>query len=210
MDLTSAIFLYLVIVISAVFHEYAHGWMAKRLGDLTAERAGRLTLNPLAHIDIWGTVIIPLFLVFTSGIFIGWAKPVPYNPYNLSDQRYGNLKVAIAGPVTNILIALILGAVIRIAPLFSNTLTFMTPQVIGLLVFVVLINIYLALFNLIPVPPLDGSKVLGDLWPSYWKSVDGFGMFGILIALFLAFFVLAPIAFSLLELIVGTPALRLL
>ena len=89
--LAQALFLYLVIVISAVFHEYAHAFVAKRLGDPTAERMGRLTLNPLAHLELWGTVIIPLFLVFTSGVFIGWAKPVPYNPHNLRGQRYGNL-----------------------------------------------------------------------------------------------------------------------
>ncbi len=197
------LFLYIVIVLSAVFHEYAHGWMAKQLGDSTAERMGRLTLNPFAHIDLFGTVIVPLFLVLTSGIFIGWAKPVPYNPYNLRDQRYGNLKVAIAGPVTNILIALAIGLVVRLAPLYQNTLTFMTDQALGLLGFVVLINIYLALFNLIPVPPLDGSKVLGDLFPRAWGAMQSIGIFGLVIALFLAFFILGPLADFILRLILA-------
>ena len=79
------IFLYIIIILSAVIHEYSHGWIADRMGDKTARYAGRLTLNPLAHMDLWGTVIIPLFLLFTGGIFIGWAKPVPYNPYNIQN-----------------------------------------------------------------------------------------------------------------------------
>jgi len=203
--LTEAIFLYIVIVISAVFHEYAHAWMARRLGDTTAEQMGRLTLNPLAHIDPIGTVLLPLLLLFApaivggQGVFIGWAKPVPYNPYNLRDQKYGNLKVAIAGPITNIIIALLLGLIVR----FSSQIAFMTPEVVGMLIFIVLINIYLALFNMIPIPPLDGSKVLSDLFPSSTGFMNAVGPFGIIIALFAAFYVLGPIAGLLLELIVG-------
>ena len=99
MDVISTkLFLYIVIVFSATFHEYAHGFIAYKLGDSTAKDAGRLTLNPFAHIDLMGTVIIPLFLLFYGGVFLGWAKPVPYNPYNLKDQKYGSLKVGIAGP----------------------------------------------------------------------------------------------------------------
>ena len=113
------LFLYFVIIISAVFHEYAHGLMAYNLGDETAYRAGRLTLNPLVHIDILGTIVVPLFLILTSGIFIGWAKPVPYNPYNLSDPKYGSLKVAAAGPAANLIIALFFGLLLRLSLLFN-------------------------------------------------------------------------------------------
>lgn len=187
------LFVYIVIILSAVFHEYAHGWAAWRMGDPTAKNAGRLTLNPIAHIDPWGTVILPLFLLYFSGIFIGWAKPVPYNPYNLSDQKYGNLKVAIAGPGINLLIALVIGLVIRFAPLYSS-FGFVTPLFLELLGFVAFVNIFLALFNLIPVPPLDGSKVVGDLFPGYERAVAGVGLWGVFIAIFLAFFIISPIA----------------
>ena len=94
------LFLYVVIVLSATFHEYAHGFIATN-SAIQGKKKGHLTLNPMAHIDLMGTVVIPLFLLFYSGMFIGWAKPVPYNPYNLRDQKYGSLKVGIAGPLAN-------------------------------------------------------------------------------------------------------------
>ena len=188
------LFLYLIIVLSATFHEYAHGFVAYKLGDSTAKNAGRLTLNPIAHLDLMGTVIIPLFLLFYAGIFIGWAKPVPYNPYNLKDQRYGSLKVGIAGPGMNLLIALILGIFLRIVisgifgfDIFSNFFL----EMVGLIVY---INIFLALFNLIPIPPLDGSKIFMDLFPKARYVIMQFGFLGIFIALLLAFFILSPLA----------------
>jgi Zn-dependent protease len=151
------IFLYIIIVLSAVFHEYLHGWAANALGDPTAKYAGRLTLNPLKHLDPLGTVIIPLFLLFFVGGFIGWAKPVPYNPFNLRDQKWGSSKVAIAGPGANFLIALTIGLFIHFFPLSGILYIALT--------WIVYINIFLALFNLIPIPPLDGSKILMDLFP---------------------------------------------
>ena len=188
------LFLYLIIVLSATFHEYAHGFVAYKLGDSTAKNAGRLTLNPIAHLDLMGTVVIPLFLLFYAGIFIGWAKPVPYNPYNLKDQRYGSLKVGIAGPGMNLLIALILGIFLRIVisgifgfGIFSNFFL----EMVGLIVY---INIFLALFNLIPIPPLDGSKIFMDLFPKARYVIMQFGFLGIFIALLLAFFILSPLA----------------
>jgi Zn-dependent protease len=151
------LFLYVIVVFSAVFHEYCHGWMANFLGDPTAKYAGRLTLNPLRHLDPMGTVIIPLFLLFFLGGFIGWAKPVPYNPNNLRDQKYGSAKVGGAGPGANFLIALIFGLFLRFSP----------PAGFLYLAFawIVYINIFLGLFNLIPIPPLDGSKLLMDIFP---------------------------------------------
>ena len=108
----------LVLVFSAVIHEYAHGWMAFRLGDDTAKKEGRLTLNPLVHLDWFGSIILPLLFIITkANFFLAWAKPVPYNPYNLRDKKYGELKVALAGPASNILLALFFGLVARFLPL---------------------------------------------------------------------------------------------
>jgi len=200
---SSQIFLYIIIVVSAVFHEYAHGWMAYRLGDTTAKDAGRLTLNPLVHIDPVGTVFVPLLLMLTSGIFIGWAKPVPYNPYNLSDQRYGSLKVAIAGPVSNFLIALIFGFVLRF---FGGTLLasgLVSEKFLELLALVIFINIILGIFNLIPFPPLDGSKVFADLFPKFWGGFMRLGPLGIVFALIIAFLFLMPVAQFVFWIVVG-------
>jgi Zn-dependent protease len=198
-EVLSKIFVYLVIVFAAVFHEYGHGFMAYELGDDTAKRHGRLTLNPLAHLDALGTVFIPLFLLFTSGTFIGWAKPVPYNPYFLRDKKYGSLKVALAGPLVNLVIALFLGLILRFSIGYSQS----SPDMIlepmtELLSFVVYVNIFLALFNLLPVPPLDGSKIFIDLFPrqsaKIWRWFEGTGFFGIFLALFIAMFFLPTAA----------------
>jgi len=196
------LFLYLVIIVSAIFHEYAHGWMAYRLGDPTAKNAGRLTLNPLVHIDLFGTVIIPLLLLFTSGIFFGWAKPVPYNPQNLRDQKRGSLKVGLAGPATNLLIAFMLGLLIRFSGIIGGV--FPIPSIswefLGLIVYV---NIFIGLFNLIPLPPLDGSKVFADLFPRQWHYFMRLGVWGIVLAIFIAMFFISPIAQIIFRLFVG-------
>ncbi len=194
------LFIYIIIILSAVFHEYAHGWAAYQLGDSTAKDEGRLTLNPLVHLDPIGTVILPLFLLFTSGMFLGWAKPVPYNPYNLRDLKYGTLKVAAAGPGANLLIALVVGLILRLfLPVISSYSMFL-PFYLG---FIVYVNIFLALFNLLPFPPLDGSKIFADLFPDQWKYFMQLGMMGIFIALFVAFFILSPIANFIFKIIVG-------
>ncbi|OGY63187.1 MAG: hypothetical protein A3B92_03745 [Candidatus Harrisonbacteria bacterium RIFCSPHIGHO2_02_FULL_42_16] len=195
------LFLYIVIILSATFHEFAHGFVAHKLGDDTAKNQGRLTLNPLAHIDLIGTILVPLFLLLTSGIFIGWAKPVPYNPNNLSDRRYGSLKVGIAGPAANLLIAFILGLPLRFSYLFLSA--GVSPLFLELVSFIVLINIFLALFNLIPFPPLDGSKVFADLFPRQWASIMRLGSAGIIISLLISFYFLPPVAQTLFWLITG-------
>ncbi|MDO8265232.1 MAG: site-2 protease family protein [Candidatus Parcubacteria bacterium] len=181
------IFLYLVIVFSAVLHEYFHGWTAYYLGDTTAKDARRLTLNPLKHMDPLGTFLIPLALLFYFGGFIGWAKPVPYNPNNLRDQKFGSTKVAFAGPAANFFIALLFGLILRFIPLeglFYVTLTW-----------VVYINIFLGLFNLIPIPPLDGSKLIMDLFPrSFFIQIMGNSIFGMILAFFMAITFLPYIA----------------
>lgn len=160
MDFSSVLFLYIIIILSAVLHEYAHAWAAFRQGDLTAKYAGRLTLNPLAHIDWWGTVLMPLLLLYYFKVFFGYAKPVPVNPYNFRDQRRGMIEVSLAGVATNFLTATSLGLIVRFLPDFILR---------DFLAAVVSVNIWLGVFNLLPVPPLDGSKLLmalADLRPA--------------------------------------------
>lgn len=181
------LFIYCIIVFSAVFHEYCHGWMANYLGDPTAKYAGRLTLNPIKHMDPLGTVLIPLFLLFFMGGFIGWAKPVPYNPFNLRDQKFGSTKVAFSGPAANFLIALIFGLSLRLFPIEGFLYITFT--------WIVFINIFLGLFNLIPVHPLDGSKLLFDLFPnSAIVQRMGTSFLGVFLALIIAFMFLGTIA----------------
>ncbi|MCA9366036.1 site-2 protease family protein [Candidatus Kaiserbacteria bacterium] len=156
-----SLFILTALILSIVLHEMAHGYMANWLGDPTARLQGRLSANPLVHIDPLGSVIIPLLLfVSSAGILFGWAKPVPYNPYNLSDQKYGEAKVAAAGPAVNLLIAFIFGMMIRFAVPLGLPAAFF-----DIATYIVYINILLAFFNLIPIPPLDGSKIIVALLP---------------------------------------------
>jgi Zn-dependent protease len=154
------IFFFIALIFSIIIHEVSHGFAAEILGDPTARLQGRLTLNPIPHIDVLGSIIVPAILVFSgSGFLFGWAKPVPYNPYNLKNQKWGEAIVAGAGPLSNIFLAITFGLVVRFG---SGTLS---TSFIGLAGLVVFINIMLAFFNLIPVPPLDGSKLLKSVLP---------------------------------------------
>lgn len=148
-----------VFIYSVVIHEVSHGFAAQALGDNTARDLGRLSLNPIKHIDIFGSIILPLILyIFGSPFVFGYAKPVPYNPSNLRDQRYGPIKVAMAGPASNIAIALAFGLTLRF---FSGVIpAWLDPQYFGI---IVAINLVLAVFNLFPIPPLDGHWVLVTL-----------------------------------------------
>ena len=197
--MSDKIFLYIVIILSAVAHEYAHAWVAYRQGDSTAKYAGRLTLNPLAHIDWWGTVLMPLMLLYFFNMFFGYAKPVPINPYNFRDQRKGMIWVSLAGVGANFLLAVFLGLFIRFMPGF-----FLNP----FLALVVMVNIWLGLFNLLPFPPLDGSKLLIAL--ADFKGARGGRIiellstpFGILIAIFIAMTFLPGLSSFLFKIIVG-------
>ncbi len=191
------IFGLVVLIFSVILHEVAHGHMANWLGDPTARLAGRLTLNPLRHIDPLGSIILPALLLITHApILIGYAKPVPYNPYNLRG-RYGEGLVAFAGPGTNILLALIFGFLIR----FSGAQ--LGPDLISAFAIIVYVNILLALFNLLPIPPLDGSKVLstllGMISPSLERGYDTFrlnferlGIFSGTLLMLMIFYFLSP------------------
>jgi len=210
------IFIIAILIFSIVIHEVAHGSMANSLGDPTARYAGRLTLNPLKHLDPMGSFIVPLLLVVMRSPFvIGWAKPVPVNPYNFTDQKHGGLKVSLAGPLSNLSLALIFGLAARLIPLEASTRAaiaggFLTlgggvaaggfwGQIFYLFLFVILINTLLGLFNLIPVPPLDGSHILFTFFPSLEYKMREFhaksGPIGI-IALILVVFMLLPFIFQ--------------
>ena len=170
----------IVLFFSIMLHEIAHGSAALQLGDPTAKYAGRLTLNPLKHIDTFGTIILPLLLLFLTagqGPIIGWAKPVPINPFNFKDQKWGTLKVSLAGPVANFIVAIIFGLAIRFISLPSSIEFFFS--------IIVVYNFAWGIFNLIPIPPLDGSHILFSLLPPVFDKfkifIQRYGFF-ILIA----------------------------
>lgn len=185
------------LALAVVLHEVAHGYAALYLGDPTAKYAGRLSLNPLAHIDLFGTVILPLLLLLSrTGIMLAWAKPVPVNYYNLRYGKYGPALVALAGPATNLVLVIIFGLLARFAPESS--------QLPMLFVIIALINATLMLFNLIPVPPLDGSKILYmflERRPDVVMWMERYGMY-----LLLALIVLGG---GVLNSLVFTPAVQL-
>ena len=159
-DLPLTIFTIVVLIISVIMHEVAHGYVAYMLGDPTAKLQGRLTLNPLAHIDLFGSIIIPALLVISNtGLLFGWAKPVPYNPYNLKNQRWGEALVGVAGVATNLLLAVVFALVARAAYADGATLF------ASLAATITLVNLSLGIFNLIPFPPLDGYTVLRGILP---------------------------------------------
>jgi Zn-dependent protease len=148
----------LVLIIPAIIlHEVSHGYVAYLLGDPTAKNAGRLTLNPIAHVDLWGTILLPLLMFLTVGFALGYAKPVPINPYLMRKTSYRNgmLLTGAAGPVTNLVLAVVSGLGYRVVAAFG------APDVVLYIFgFFALINLVLAFFNLIPIPPLDGSRVV--------------------------------------------------
>lgn len=157
----TAIFTIVVLILSIIIHEVAHGYAAFALGDPTAKLAGRLTLNPFPHIDLVGSVIIPGFLVLTNaGILFGWAKPVPYNPYNLKNQRWGEAIVGAAGVGTNLFIAVVFALVARFAT-GTGLEAFVEPAML-----ISFVNLFLGMFNLLPLPPLDGYTVLRSILPA--------------------------------------------
>jgi Zn-dependent protease len=203
----------IVLLISVIFHECSHGWVAYKLGDTTAKNAGRLTLNPLAHLDPVGSILLPLLLIYLKSPFIiGWAKPVPYNPRNLRDQKYGDLKVALGGPGTNFILALVFGSIARfmaLPELLKQKLVFgylqgnydfllgkmqgsLLVSIFAVVIIFCFVNLLLMFFNLIPVPPLDGSKVFLTFLPQDWKvrmhQIEPFGLVIILSLLMLGLF----------------------
>lgn len=164
------VFVIAILIFSVIIHEVCHGLAAERLGDPTARLAGRLTLNPIRHIDLTGSIIVPIVSYFLGGFVIGWAKPVPYNPYNLKNQRWGEAIVAASGPLSNIVIAIIFGIFLRFAPEIGVT----SSAFLQIISYVVFINLILAVFNSVPIPPLDGSKVLFSILPYRFQYIREF------------------------------------
>jgi Zn-dependent protease len=184
------LFLLVAIIFSVVLHEVSHGYVAYFLGDPTAKLAGRLTLNPLKHLDPFGSFIFPLFVFILTkgGTMVGWAKPVPVNPYNFRDQKYGNLKVAIAGPLANIFLAFSFGFLLKFLPQLSG-------QFNDFLMAIISINLFLAFFNLLPIPPLDGSHILFSFLPISEETKFFLARFGIIILFLLLPFILPIVSF---------------
>ncbi|OGZ06858.1 MAG: hypothetical protein A2942_00585 [Candidatus Lloydbacteria bacterium RIFCSPLOWO2_01_FULL_50_20] len=201
--LIQVIFSVAVLIFSVVAHEVSHGYMAQYLGDPTARLAGRLTLNPVKHLDPIGSLLVPFITSLLPGGFVfGWAKPVPYNPYNLRDQKWGDAKVALAGPLTNFGIAVLFALILRFgAQNFS-------PDMLGIMQLIILINIVLTIFNLIPIPPLDGSKVLFNALPLRYRYVEEyFQRYALVFILVFAFFLwrfFLPLIYLIYFLLIGS------
>ena len=202
MQVIDTVFYIAILIMSVVIHEVSHGYVAELYGDKTARHAGRLTLNPIVHLDIWGSVIIPALLYFSTGFAFGWAKPVPYNPDNLRDKKWGTVAVAAAGVLANLFIAVFFGLVLR----FTYKLSM--PAGYDFMIYsIVVVNLALAIFNLVPIPPLDGSKILFTLLPSRFdgivRSIEQYSL--ILLIIFIFFFseYLSPILTFLFSLITG-------
>lgn len=196
----AGIFYIIVLIMSIVIHEFAHGYSAYLLGDNTARLSGRLTLNPIKHLDPFGSVILPLLLILMrAGFVIGWARPVPYNPANLRNGRIGNFIVAISGIAANLTIAIIFGLLIRFAPMLGIPVYNPDPLLLHpfyrISSIIVEMNLILALFNLIPIPPLDGSKILFSFIPAKFRQIENFlERWGIFFLLFFIIFLWSKVA----------------
>ncbi|MBU4536816.1 site-2 protease family protein [Patescibacteria group bacterium] len=193
----------IILIMSVVIHEVSHGYSAYLLGDNTAKYAGRLTLNPLAHLDMMGSFIVPLLAYLSVGFVFGWAKPVPYNPYNLRNQKWGDAIVAVSGPASNFIMALVFGLIIR----FSAVIGITSVLFLEAAQMVVLINLVLMVFNLVPIPPLDGSKILFSLIPYQYieirKTFEKYSFLLILVFIFFLWKFVLPIVFALFSLLTG-------
>lgn len=216
-------FYLLTLIYSVIIHEVAHGVMALWLGDLTAKYADRINLNPMKHIDPFGSIILPVLLVISMGFAFGWAKPVPYNPYNLRNQKWGPTLVALAGPGSNFLFAFIAALIAKLLPLtllvkmdiierfigiisgrgdfierfdlFADALAGSLPSIVfGLLLLIIFWNVVLACFNLLPIPPLDGSKLLYALVPLSERTIFLLEQYSLFLLIGVIFLLSAPIS----------------
>ena len=176
-----------ILIMSVVIHEVSHGYAASFLGDQTARYQGRLTLNPVKHIDPVGSILVPSLAYFLGGFIFGWAKPVPYNPHNLKPGRWSEAAVAFAGPASNILLALIFGLLLRITIIMEPA--WASPAFVQITAMIVFINILLAIFNLVPIAPLDGSKLLFAFFPEkFYQMREFFERYGLVLIILFIFF----------------------
>jgi Zn-dependent protease len=206
MTLIFSIFYIIILIFSIVIHEIAHGYVAFLWGDNTAKNQGRLTLNPLSHIEWFGSVILPGILILSqAGFVFGWAKPVPYNPENLRNRRRGTLAVASAGVIVNLFIAIFFGLITRI--LIAKGVILTESSTYDILHTIVGLNLVLAIFNLIPLPPLDGSRILfsilGDKFQKLEYMLEKYAFVILILFVFVLWKYIAPVLFFLYTLITG-------
>ena len=185
-----SLFFIIVLIFSIIAHEVAHGLMADYFGDRTARNAGRLTFNPLPHIDLFGSIMLPILSVFSGiGAIIGWAKPVPYNPYNLINQRIGEAMVASAGVMANFLLAIIFGLFYRYFYLHVSTIS----PFLDIALIIVTVNLSLGFFNLLPLPPFDGLRIITSIIPTFGRKIlniiDSFGNLFAIVSLIIAIYI---------------------
>jgi len=190
-----------VLIFSVVVHEVAHAWQARREGDMTADRLGRITLNPIPHLDLLGSIILPAILAYSGGFIFGWAKPVPVNPANYRSYVAGDIRVSMAGIVSNLClaaIATVLAGIVLKLQVSVGTLGGITDLLFMTLNYAIFINLILAFFNLIPIPPLDGSHVLAHALPRpLADQYRELGRYGLLIVMGFVFFMPGAIDFML-------------
>lgn len=196
MDFSHIIFNILVVLFSVVLHEVSHGIMANSMGDTTAKDLGRITLNPFKHLDWFGSVLLPFISYWAGGFIFGYAKPVPYNPANLRDQKYGPAKVALAGPAVNAVIALLFGFTLRFLP--ASLEATILPQLFS---FIVSLNLVLAVFNLMPIPPLDGHWLLLTFLPNRFAAIKVFILKHSLVLFLIFLFFIFPLIYPLIPLL---------
>lgn len=206
MNFMTSLFYFLVLIISIVIHEVAHGIAAEREGDPTARMLGRITLNPIVHADLVGSVILPLVLLLSGApFFIGWAKPVPYNPANFRNERKGTRIVSVAGIIANFSIALIVGFALRVMTIAQVG----SIQLFEIMSIVVLVNVVLGIFNLIPIPPLDGFRFLESVLPvrfgSFFRQYEQYGIVILIVFLFIGVRFIAPLASLIYTALTGIP-----
>ncbi|MDD3098351.1 MAG: site-2 protease family protein [Candidatus Pacebacteria bacterium] len=197
------VFQLIILLFSVIIHEVFHGLAALYFGDDTAEKMGRLTLNPIKHLDPIGSVLLPLILVImNSGFVFGWAKPVPYNPLKLKNPRRDTALLALSGPLANFSLALFFGLITRVIMITSSFIS-----LLPYLMFIVWINLILGIFNLMPIPPLDGSKILFYLFPSRELEMI-LSQYGIILLLFFIMFagsIILPLVMIFFSLFTGIP-----
>lgn len=202
------IFSIIVLVFSVVVHEVAHGYTAYRFGDPTARYQGRLTFNPIKHIDPFGSIILPIIMaMLPGGLILGWAKPVPINPYNFTRRKLGEFCTAFAGPLSNMIIAAIFIIIIRAGIVYDMNTIFIELSTI-----IVLINSVLAFFNLIPIPPLDGFRIVSVLLPAHLSekfenTAQRFGIFFVLFFVLVFWGPLFMLLTAVLEILASVPIL---
>jgi len=202
MEFVQTIFQIIVLLFSVIIHEISHGYVAEKLGDPTARLAGRLTLNPLKHLDPFGSVILPALLILShAGFVFGWAKPVPYNPWHLKKPERDGALIALAGPLSNLLVAVIFSLIFRLSVLIGSL------TLGNLCALIVLINVALAIFNLVPIPPLDGSKILflilGRRGENVKVLLEQYGIFILAFFIIFGFQIIVPAVIFIFRILTG-------